>query len=178
MTASPDELRKRYQTPQPMLIDGAWVAAASGETLDILEPARGESLGRVCAAGPPEVDRAVAAARRTLSDAAWARMAPAERSRVLWRIGDLLEAHAEELGLIECLNNGKTLREGKDDALTSADCFRFYAACARQVLGETIPVDSGDLVYTLREPVGVCGQIVPWNYPLLMASWKIAPALA
>jgi acyl-CoA reductase-like NAD-dependent aldehyde dehydrogenase len=173
-----DAMRARYATPLPMLIDGAWVPGASSETLDVLEPARGETLACVHAAGPPEVDRAVRAARRTLSDPAWARMAPAERSRILWRIGDLLEAHADELGLLETLNNGKTLREGKDDVLTSADCFRFYAGCARQVLGETIPVDSGDLVYTVREPVGVCGQIVPWNYPLLMASWKVAPALA
>lgn len=178
MTTSPEELRTRYKAPQPMLIDGEWVTAACGELLDLLEPARGETLARVHAAGAPDVDRAVKAARRALADPAWARMAPAERSRILWRVGDLLEANADELGLVESLNNGKTLREGKDDVLTSADCFRFYAGCARQVLGETIPVDSGDLVYTLREPVGVCGQIVPWNYPLLMASWKVAPALA
>lgn len=173
-----DEVRARLVEPGKLFIGGEWVEAQSGRFIDVLEPARGERLARVHEADARDVDRAVVAARAAFRDEAWARMAPSAREKLLWRIADGIERRAEELAHLESMNNGKTLREAHWDVVPSADIFRYYAGWATKLHGETIPVDAGDLVYTLREPVGVCGQIVPWNYPLLMAAWKIAPALA
>ena len=164
--------------PRGLFIDGGESPASSGKRLSILNPARGEVLAEVDEAGSEDVDRAVAAASRAFEAPSWRRMPPSERQALLLRIASGIEAKREELGWIESLNNGKTLREGKGDVGPSADIFRYYAAWCRTMGGESIPVDDGDLVYTLREAVGVCAAIVPWNYPLLMAAWKIAPALA
>ena len=173
------EVLSRYRKPAPLLIDGSAVDATSGSTLDVMNPARGERLTEVQAAGPEDVDRAVGAARAALRTPAWRDMAPADRGILLWRIADLIEQHTDELALLESLNNGKTLGEAKrGDLPPAAEIFRYYAGFCDKIHGETIPVSSPRLVYTLKQPVGVCGQIVPWNYPLLMAAWKVAPALA
>ncbi|MCG8553698.1 MAG: aldehyde dehydrogenase family protein [Proteobacteria bacterium] len=173
-----DDVRVHYQQPQGLFVAGKQVPAASGATLEIVNPATSEPLARVAAAQAQDVDLAVAAAREAFERDDWRGLAPSKREQLLWRIAELLQEHADELGVIESLNNGKTLSEGRGDAGAAADCFRYYAGSVRRLRGETMDVDAPSLVYTLREPIGVCGQIVPWNYPLLMASWKVAPALA
>lgn len=173
-----ETLQNRLQKPQPLFIGGEFRPSASGKTFTVTNPAKGEPLTEVAEAEVADIDAAVAAARRAFQKTSWSRMNPSAREKLLWRIADLLEERAEEIGTLECLNNGKTLREGIGDVEPSADIFRYYAGWVRKLRGETIPVDGGNLVYTLPEPVGVCGQIVPWNYPLLMACWKVAPALA
>lgn len=172
------QVLEKLREARKLFIDGQFVEARSGRLIDITNPATGERLTQVHEAGAEDIDRAASAARRAFQDPAWRRMDPSEREKLLLRIADGLEERAKEIGTVESLNNGKTLREGRGDVGPSADIFRYYAGWARHLQGETIPVDGDDFVYTLREPVGVCGQIVPWNYPLLMASWKIAPALA
>ncbi len=172
------EVRKRFSGVAPLFIDGKKVPAAEGKTLEIINPADGSALAQVAAAGGEDIDRAVRAARRAFNDPAWRKMPASKRGQLLWSIADTLDKHTEELGWVESLNNGKTLREGKGDVPPSSDIFRYYAGFVTKIHGETIPVDGDYLCYTLREPVGVCGLIVPWNYPLLMACWKVAPALA
>ena len=175
----PAAVRKRFSDVVPLFIEGKKILPAEGKTLDVVNPADGSLLARVGAAGAADIDVAVKAARRAFVDPSWAKMAASARGLILWRIADLLEKNAEELATIESLNNGKTLREAlRGDIPPSIDIFRYYAGFASKIHGETIPVDGEYLCYTLREPVGVCGQIVPWNYPLLMACWKVAPALA
>lgn len=172
------QVLKKLREPRKLFIGGRFVEARSGKRFDVINPATGERLTQVAEAGPEDVDAAVQAAKRAFADPGWRRMHPSDREKLLLRIADGLDEWTKEIGTVECLNNGKTLREGRGDVGPSADIFRYYAGWSRHVQGETIPVDGDDFVYTLREPVGVCGQIVPWNYPLLMASWKIAPALA
>jgi len=162
-----------------MLIDGKWVEAASGKTFETPNPATGEVLARVAEGDAEDVDRAVRAARRAFDGGAWRRMRPAERERLLLRIADLIEQHAEELAELETLDNGKTLAESRSvDVPAAAETFRYYAGWVNKLCGETNPSDEAFFNFTLREPVGVCGQIIPWNFPLLMAAWKLAPALA
>ena len=163
--------------PGRLLIDGRWINN-DGERLVITNPATGDGLTTVAEAGAFEVDAAVAAARQALNGP-WGRMNAAERERILWRLGEAIERRAEELACLESLQNGKTVREALQGDLPPAwDIFYYYAGWARKIEGETIPVDGGHLAFTLREPVGVVAAIVPWNYPLLMAAWKLAPALA
>jgi acyl-CoA reductase-like NAD-dependent aldehyde dehydrogenase len=162
-----------------MLIDGKWVPAASGRTFETPNPATGEVLARVAEGDAEDVDRAVRAARRAFDDGKWVRLPPAERERVLLRVADLIEQHADELAQLETLDNGKTLVESRNvDVPGAAGTFRYYAGWITKLYGETNPADAAFFNYTLREPVGVCGQIIPWNFPLLMAAWKLAPALA
>jgi 5-carboxymethyl-2-hydroxymuconate semialdehyde dehydrogenase len=162
-----------------MLIDGKWVEAASGKTFDTLNPATGEVLARVAEGDAEDVDRAVRAARRAFDGGPWRRMRPAERERLLLRIADLIEAHAEELAELETLDNGKTLADSRSvDVPSAAATFRYYAGWVNKLTGDTNPSDEAFFNFTLREPVGVCGQIIPWNFPLLLAAWKLAPALA
>ncbi len=162
-----------------MLIDGKWVEAASGKTFDTLNPATGEVLARVAEGDAEDVDRAVRAARRAVDGGPWRRMRPAERERLLLRIADLIEAHAEELAELETLDNGKTLADSRSvDVPSAAATFRYYAGWVNKLTGDTNPSDEAFFNFTLREPVGVCGQIIPWNFPLLLAAWKLAPALA
>jgi len=175
----PASVRQRFAEVVPLFIDGKKVPSISGATLQVENPADGSILAKVSAADTADIDAAVAAARRALVDPAWRKMSPSARGRLLWKIADLLETRSEELAVLESLNNGKTVREATGGDLPPAvDIFRYYAGWTTKLHGETIPVDGDYLCYTLREPVGVCGQIVPWNYPLLMAAWKIAPALA
>ena len=163
-----------------IFIDNEFVEPEEHDELVARNPATNEPLGSVHVAGAAEVDRAVASARRALEDGPWPRLTPSERGRLLWRLADLVEEHAEELALLETLNNGKPITcARRDDLPQVADMFRFYAGFTTKRFGQTIPVSSGEFfTYTRHEPVGVCVGIIPWNYPLLMAAWKLAPALA
>ncbi len=170
--------------PRRLLIDGAWVDAADGATFETIDPATGETLTTVARAGGADVDRAVAAARKAL-DGPWARLAPSERGRIIHRIGDLIAEHGEELAELESLDNGKpaAVALGADVAL-AADLFWYMAGAATRLNGGTITPsvpympDAEFHAYTRREPVGVVGQIIPWNFPLVMCAWKLGPALA
>jgi len=173
-----DRLR-RDPGPTRLFIDGEFCDPHSGGAHPVLDPATGGRLCEAAAAGEHDVDRAVFAARRAFESGPWPAMSPADRGRLLFRIARGIEAHAQELAVLESLQNGKTLSEAmRGDLPPSWDIFDYYAGFATKIHGETIPVEGPYLNYTLREPVGVCGQIVPWNYPLLMAAWKVAPALA
>lgn len=164
-----------------LFIDGKWVAAQSGKTFPVEDPATEEVVTSVPAGDKADIDLAVAAARRAFEAGPWSRMKPAERARLLWKLGDLLDRHAEEFAELESLDVGKPVTNARaGDLPGSVEMFRYMAGAATRLNGETIPVSSsGDWhAYTLREPVGVVGQIIPWNFPLLMAAWKLAPALA
>src|SRR4051794_39271231 len=154
-----------------MLIDGKWVEAASGKTFTTYDPATEEPLAE-CAAGEKEdIDRAVKAARRALESGPWKRMTASERGRAIWKLADLVEQHTEEFAQLETLDNGKPISVARvADVPLVVDHFRYYAGWATKVEGETIPVSipgNQFLTYTRREPVGVVGQIIPWNFPLL-----------
>jgi phenylacetaldehyde dehydrogenase len=164
-----------------LLIDGKWVPAKSGKTFDVEDPATEEIIARAPLGEKADVDAAVAAARRAFEIGPWSRMSPAERSRLIWRLGDLLERHAAEFAEIEAYDNGKPVTHAQAvDIPFSVGMFHYMAGWATRLGGETIPVSSpGNWhAYTLREPVGVVAQIIPWNFPLMMAAWKLAPALA
>src|SRR3989441_96971 len=162
-----------------MLIDGKWVEAASGKKFETVNPATGQVLARVAEGDKEDIDRAVRAARRAFDDGKWARMNPTERQRLLPRTADLIEAIGDELAQLETLDNGKPFMESRHvDIPASAETFRYYAGWVNKIYGETNPSDAAFFNFTLREPVGVCGQIIPWNFPLLMCAWKLAPALA
>lgn len=162
-----------------LFIGGEWQDAASGRTFETINPATGEVLTRVAEADEADVDRAVRAAREAFDSGPWPRMDGRKRAAVLYAIADGLEAEADDLARLETLDNGKPLREARMfDIQGSIECFRYYAGWADKIEGEVIPVPGPYLNYTRREPIGVCAQIVPWNYPLQMASWKVAPALA
>ncbi len=163
-----------------MLIDGEWVDAASGETFSTVDPATEESLAEVPAGDAEDVDRAVRAARRAFESGPWPRMTASERGRAIWKLADLIEENLEEFAQLETLDNGKPLTVARAaDIPLVVDHFRYYAGWATKVEGETIPVSvPGMFTYTTREPVGVVGQIIPWNFPLLMAAWKLGVALA
>jgi len=160
-----------------LFIDGRFVDAESGETLATLNPHDNSTIADVALAGKADVDKAVAAATRAFP--AWSRMAAADRGRILLRLADLIEANAEDLARLESLDTGHPVRDSRAlDVPRTAACFRYFGGMADKFQGETIPVEAGFLNYTLREPVGVVGQIVPWNFPLMFTSWKMAPALA
>jgi acyl-CoA reductase-like NAD-dependent aldehyde dehydrogenase len=164
-----------------MLIDGEWVDAASGKTFDAIYPGTGEPIAKVAAADKEDVDRAVKAARAAFDGGDFAKMNGADRGKLLWRIADMMEKHIEELAELETLENGKPLLESlKVDMPKTIECFRYYAGWAGKTTGETMETNSrtNAFTFTLREPLGVCGQIIPWNFPLQMAAWKIAPAVA
>ncbi|MGB8845834.1 MAG: aldehyde dehydrogenase family protein, partial [Terracidiphilus sp.] len=164
-----------------MLIDGRFVAAASGKTLPVYNPANGEVITQVPEAEAEDVNRAVMAARRAFDDGPWPRMSPSERSRMLWKIADLVEQHLEEFAELESLDNGKPVSVARvADVPLTVDMFRYMSGWATKIGGKTLPLSAGyDFhSYTLREPIGVVAQIIPWNFPLLMAAWKLAPALA
>ena len=170
---------KQTIKPGKLFIDGKAEDALSGKTIAVMNPATGEIVTTVPEAGPEDVERAVSAARRTFESGAWRKMDVSQRERIIWRIGELIDKNKEELGMLESLNNGKTYREAlRGDIPPTADIFYYYAGWTRKIYGETIPVDGNYLNYTLREPMGVVGMIAPWNYPMLIAGWKVAPALA
>ncbi len=167
--------------PKRLLIDGRWEEARSGKTFETVDPATAEPLARVAEGDRDDIDRAVRAARRAL-DNEWSAVKPATRGKLLFRLADLIDEHAEELAQLETLDNGKSVTESLYlDIGYAAETYRYYAGWSTKIHGETVPVSPmvGDyLVYTRREPVGVVGVIVPWNFPMLITSWKLAPALA
>src|SRR5450432_3350924 len=165
--------------PSKLFIDGRWEDSACDRFVDVRNPATGELLATVPDATAADVDRAVAAARASFEKKTWRGMDPSKKEKILWDIAELLVKHKDELAALESMENGKTLREAAGaDVGPAIDAFRYYAGWVRKIYGETIPVDGPYLNYTLREPVGVVGAIVPWNYPLQLAVWKVAPALA
>jgi aldehyde dehydrogenase (NAD+) len=165
--------------PGRLYIGGQWVDALAGGAFPTLNPATEEVLTRVAEGRAEDIDRAVAAARKAFEDGPWSKMSGAERGRILWKLGDLLEARVAEVAGIETLDSGKTITESsRVDVPMAADCFRYFAGWASKIEGETIPVRAPFFNYTLREPLGVVGQIIPWNFPILLATWKVAPALA
>ena len=163
-----------------LFINGDFVDARGGETFSTINPATEEKLADVASAGPDDVDAAVRAARAQLEPGSeWQKMKPRDRAKVMWRIADMLSARAEEIGRIETLDNGKPIFESQFvDTPAAAECLYYFAGWSGKVTGETIPVQENAFTYTLREPVGVVGAITPWNFPLMLAVWKIAPALA
>ncbi len=163
--------------PNRLFVDGAWVDAASGDRFETRNPATGEVIAEIAEAGAADVDAAVGAARKAY-EGPWSRMDAADRGALLWRISDLIEARADTLARLEVIDNGKPIREAQIDLRETIDAFRYYAGWTTKLEGETIPVRGNILNYTLREPLGVVGAIIPWNFPLLMAAWKVAPALA
>jgi acyl-CoA reductase-like NAD-dependent aldehyde dehydrogenase len=161
-----------------LLIGGEWVAAVSGETFAAINPATEEVIGYAAAGDKADVDAAVVAARRAFEHPSWSAIGPHERTAYLLRLARLIEQNAEELAQLETLNNGTPLALTRAQMLATAQTFEYYAGWATKIYGETNPSDSAFFSYTLREPLGVCGQIIPWNGPLSSASWKLAPALA
>ena len=161
-----------------LLIDGQLVSAASGETFDTLNPTNNEVIGSVAKAGIEDVNRAVAAARKAFDNGPWRTMSPNERGKRMRRVAEILRERQEEIARLETLNCGKIIVESRGDVAASANCFDYYANLTGHIGGETIPMNGPLFDYTLREPVGVCAQIIPWNFPLLMAAWKLCPALA
>ena len=161
-----------------MLIGGQRVAAASGRRFDTYNPATGEPIARVAEAGTDDVDRAVRAARAAFDGGKWPGFSAAKRGRVLLRAAALIRERLDELAALETRNGGKTITDSRGEVLGTAACFEYYAGAATRIMGETIPVSAPGLDLTLREPVGVCAQIIPWNFPIVMAGWKLAPALA
>jgi phenylacetaldehyde dehydrogenase len=162
-----------------LLIGGEWVPAASGKTFAVFDPAYGREIARVPEGDAADVDRAVKAARTAFEGGPWSRMTASERGRMLWKLAELIEAHTDELAEIESIDNGKPFSVARvADMPLSVDLLRYMAGSATKVRGTTMEIPGNYLAYTLREPVGVVGAIIPWNFPLLMAVWKIAPALA
>jgi phenylacetaldehyde dehydrogenase len=172
-------------SPRQLFINGQWCDAASGKTFETPNPATGEMLARVAEGSAEDIDRAVRAARRAFDEGPWSRMTPSERGRIIWRIGDLILEHADELAQLESLDNGKPFAVAQAaDVPLAADLFHYMAGWATKIEGNTIDISVPYMPganfhsYTLREPLGVVGQIIPWNFPLLMAAWKLGPALA
>jgi len=171
--------------PRQLFINGQWADAASGKTFETPDPATGETLARIAEGDAEDIDRAVRAARRAFEAGPWSRMTTSERGRIIWRIGDLILEHLDELAQLESLDNGKPFAVARAaDVPLAADLFHYMAGWATKIEGNTISLSVPYMpganfhAYTLREPVGVVGQIIPWNFPLLMAAWKLGPALA
>src|ERR1700723_2717069 len=166
-----------------LLINGKWVDAASGKTFATYNPATGEVLANVAAGDKEDVNRAVKAARAAFETGPWSKITPSARGKMIWKLADLIEKHLEEFAQIESLDNGKPLAIARvADVPLTIEHMRYYAGWATKIEGNTIPLTLAEpskfLAYTVREPVGVVGQIIPWNFPLLMAAWKLGPALA
>jgi betaine-aldehyde dehydrogenase len=161
-----------------MLIDGAWVASQSSQTFPVYDPSTEEVIALVPDAAARDVDLAVAAARAAFDDGPWGQSTHQERGRVLFRLAEKIRQNADMLAHLECRNSGKPIVEAEYDIADAATCFEYYGGLATKITGQVNPVPDNALSLTLKEPVGVAGQIIPWNYPLVMAAWKLAPALA
>ena len=166
-------------TATKLLINNRWVPSESGKTFATVNPSTGEEICQVAEADEADVNKAVHAARRAFDHGPWKKMRASERGRMLHRLADLIEQNAEQLARLETLDNGKPLSIAKAvDVTKTIACYRYFAGWADKVQGKTIPIDGDFFCYTRHEPIGVIGQIIPWNYPLLMQAWKLAPALA
>ena len=184
-SAVPTALSSFVAEPKQLLIDGQWKAARSGKTFDVFNPATASVVAQAAEGEAADIDDAVRAACQAFEHGPWATMTPSQRGRLIWRVGDLIEKFKDELAQIETLDNGKPFTVARvADVPLAADMFRYMAGWATKIEGNTIPITvpyapgSEFHAFTLREPVGVVGQIIPWNFPLLMAAWKLAPALA
>ena len=172
-------------TPRKMLINGKWVSAKSGKTFPTYDPSTGEVLAKVAEGDKTDIDEAVKAARAAFERGPWRKMTASERGKLMWKLADLLEKNTEEFAQLESLDNGKPVGVARvADVPLAVDNLRYYAGWCTKIEGNTLPLSvpytpgARYLAYTLREPVGVVGQIIPWNFPLLMAAWKLGPALA
>ncbi len=175
----PDEVKSFLDgRPKQLWIGGGWVEASSGRTLETVNPATEQVLANVALAGAEDVDRAVQAARVAFDDGRWSDVPPRHKEATLRKIADVIDAHAEELAILETLDNGKPLASAKGEMRGCAETFRYYGGWPSKIHGSVLPSAADRHNYVRREPVGVCGQIIPWNYPLTMVAWKIAPALA
>ena len=166
------------EQPPKMIIDGRPVDAASGATFEDFDPSSGKVVAHVARGGLEDVDAAVAAARRAVDDRRWISVRPGKRSELLFKVAELIKRNAQELTQLEALDGGKPLKLASGEIWAAAEAFRYYAGWPTKMFGETVPTDDRMLVYSLREPMGVCAGIIPWNFPLIMAAWKVAPALA
>jgi phenylacetaldehyde dehydrogenase len=180
----PSSLESFVSAPKQMLINGSWVAAKSGKTFAVFNPATAEVVAHVAEGEAADINIAVAAARAAFDSGPWSKITPSQRGQLIWKVGDLIEKHNDELAQLETLDNGKPFGVAKvADVPLAADMFRYMAGWATKIEGNTIPISvpyapgAEFQAFTLREPVGVVGQIIPWNFPLLMAAWKLAPAL-
>ena len=177
-------VRQFLSGSKQLLIDGEWMDAATGKTFSVFDPATGETIAQVAEGEAEDIDHAVSAARHSFNKGTWRNMTPSERGRILWHIGDMILDHLDEFAQLESIDNGKPVGVARvADVPLAADMFHYMAGWATKIEGNTIPISvpyaSGAkfFAYTLREPVGVVGQIIPWNFPLLMAAWKLGPAL-
>jgi phenylacetaldehyde dehydrogenase len=184
-TALSPEVAEFVAKQHKLLIGGQWIAPAAGGSFPVYDPATDEVVAHVADGGPEDVNRAVAAARTAFDGGPWRRMTASERGRLIWKLADLMEQHLEEFAQLDSLDNGKPLTIARAaDVPLAVDHLRYYAGWATKIEGNTIPISTPNVAnpqffaYTLREPVGVVAQIIPWNFPLLMAIWKLSPALA
>ena len=161
-----------------LFINGEWTNSSDGATFDTYNPSTGETIAKVAHATKEDVDRAVKSARKALEKGPWGKLDACERGKLMFKLADLIEANSEELARLEALNCGKTITDSRGDIGGMLNGLRYYAGWADKIEGKTVPVRGNFLSYTLRQPVGVVGQIIPWNFPLLMAAWKWGPALA
>src|SRR5271163_1771531 len=176
--SSPSE-NKVAVSATKLLINNRWVNSLSGKTFATINPTTGEEICQVSEADAADVDIAVKAARAAYEHGPWRKTSGSERAKLLHRLADLIEKHADELAALESLDNGKPLSMSKAvDVAATMGCYRYFAGWADKVMGKTIPIEGPFFCYTRHEPVGVCGQIIPWNFPLLMQAWKLGPALA
>src|ERR1700719_3185767 len=161
-----------------MLINGEWVASKSAKTFPVYDPSTEEIIAQVPDANSDDVNRAVSAAKKAFEEGPWSSATAQERGRVLFRLAEKIRANQPALAELECRNTGKPIVEAEFDITDVATCFEYYGGLATKVVGYVNPVPDNAMSLSLKEPVGVAGQIIPWNYPLLMAAWKLAPAIA
>ncbi|WAA12923.1 aldehyde dehydrogenase family protein [Fervidibacillus halotolerans] len=174
-----EKVEKFLSGTKKLYINGEFVESVSGKTFDSFNPATGEVLAKVYEAGPEDIDKAVKAARKAFDEGTWSKMSAAKRSRLMYKLADLMEENKNELAELETLDNGKPIRETTNaDIPLAIEHMRYYAGWSTKIVGQTIPVSGPFFNYTRHEPVGVVGQIIPWNFPLLMAMWKLGAALA
>jgi betaine-aldehyde dehydrogenase len=162
----------------PMYVDGGWTLAIDGGTRELFDPSDGRLIATIAEATEADAEAAIGAARKAFDAGPWRDTSAVDRAALLFKVADAIDRHRDEFLRIDTLNNGKPLRETEYDAIDAANCFRYYAGLATKPHGQTFDVPAPSQTFTVREPIGVCGQIIPWNYPLLMAVWKLAPALA
>jgi acyl-CoA reductase-like NAD-dependent aldehyde dehydrogenase len=172
------EVSKFIESRPEMTIGGARTAAASGATFEIIDPSTGKSITEVPRADAADVNAAVSAARAAFEDRRWSGLRPGKRSEILFKLGELIKRNISELAQLEAIDSGKPIKLASGEIWAAGEAFRYYSGWPTKIYGETNPSDDALFVYSLREPVGVCGGIIPWNFPLIMAAWKIAPALA
>ena len=172
------EVTKFVEGSPKMMIGGRSTEADSGDTFEVIDPATGSVLTHVPRGGQADVDAAVAAAREAFDDRRWSGLRPGKRSEILFKVGELIKRNIPELAQLEALDAGKPVSLASGEIWSAGEVFRYYSGWPTKIYGETNPSDDSMFIYSLREPVGVCGGIIPWNFPLVMAAWKVAPALA